>query len=195
MKKRKFSVALMLGLCLILCSISLATVLYARNRIGVQHSQAVVSKIEGILPDRSAGVPGEYPNPGMPALEVDGVNYIALLEIPAYDILVPVADAWNSDKLSLSPARFFGSTYDNSLIIGGADHPKQFGFCDEIGHNEQIVVTDMTGAQFTYTVSAVDRANHAQTQWLADPNSDLTLFCHNPFGMEYIAVRCVFVGR
>lgn len=81
--------------------------------------------------------------------------------------------------------------YDNSLVIGGADHPTQFGFCAEIQHGTAISVTDMAGAQFSYTVSRIDRAKHAETSWLQSGEYDLSLFCRDTYSLEYIVVRCI----
>ena len=192
MKKRKFPLFLVLGICLILASVSLVLVFQIRMHMGVQHSQKILSSMEQLLPERSPGVPGIYLTSGMPVLEIENVDYVAMLEVPSFDLALPVADQWDNNDLSRSPIRFFGSAYDNSLIIGGVDDLRQFGFCDKIAHGARITVTDMTGAQFTYTVSGVDRAKHAETQWLMDPNCDLTLFCHDIYSMEYIAVRCDF---
>ena len=193
MKKRKFPLLLVLGICLILASVSLVLDFQIRMHMGVQHSQKILSIMEQLLPERSPGVPGIYLTSGMPVLEIENVDYVAMLEVPSFGIALPVADQWDSNKLFQSPSRFFGSAYDNSLIIGGVDDPRQFGFCDKIEHGAQITVTDMTGAQFTYTVSSVDRAKHADAQWLMDADCDLTLFCHDIYSMEYIAVRCVFL--
>lgn len=193
MKKRKFPLLLVLGICLILASVSLVLAFQIRMHMGVQHSQKILSIMEQLLPERSPGVPGVYLTSGMPVLEIENVDYVAMLEVPSFGIALPVADQWDSNKLFQSPSRFFGSAYDNSLIIGGVDDPRQFGFCDKIEHGAQITVTDMTGAQFTYTVSSVDRAKHADAQWLMDADCDLTLFCHDIYSMEYIAVRCVFL--
>ena len=192
MKKRKFPLFLVLGICLILAGVSLVLVFQIRMHMGAQHSQAILSSMEQVLPERTAGVPGIYLTSGMPVLEIEGADYVAMLEVPSFGIALPVSNQWDSNKLSRSPSRFFGSAYDNTLIIGGADDPRQFGFCDKIEHGALITVTDMTGAQFTYTVSGVDRAKHAGPQWLADADCDLTLFCHDLYSMEYIAVRCDF---
>ena len=76
------------------------------------------------------------------------------------------------------------------MVIGGADDPRQFGFCDEIDLGVTVTVTDMTGAEFTYTVSRVDRSSSAEASWLTDAQHDLTLFCRDQYSMEYLAVRC-----
>lgn len=193
MKKRKFPLFLVLGICLILLSISMVLVFQIRMHLGVQHSQIILSSMEQILPERTTGVPGSYLTSAMPVLEIEDEDYVAMLEVPSFDVALPVADRWDSNNLSRSPCRFFGSAYDKTLIIGGADYPLQFGFCDEIEHGVVITITDMTGAQFSYSVSRIDRAKHAETQWLQNEEYDLTLFCRSAYSMEYIAVRCILV--
>ena len=193
MKKRKIPLVLILGACLVLISLALLVASQICMHMGTQQCQNTVTQMDKILPERTAGVPGMYPDSGMPVLEIDGKDYVAMLEIPSFGITLPVADKWDSNKLFLSPSRFFGSAYDDTLIIGGIDHPQQFGFCDQIEHGAFVTVTDMTGAQFTYTVSNVERAQHAEAQWLTDTDCDLTLFCRDTYSMEYVAVRCSFV--
>jgi hypothetical protein len=94
--------------------------------------------------------------------EIDGVDYVALLEIPQLEIALPVAAGWDGENLSDAPRRFSGSSYDHSLVIGGADHAGQFAFCDQIGHDTRVTVTDMTGARFSYEVVRIDRRAHAE---------------------------------
>lgn len=194
MKKRKIPLLPALGVGLILISLSLLIILQVRTHMGAQQSRRIVSKMEALLPERTPGIPGTAPDSGMPVLEMEGEDYAALLEVPAFGIVLPVADQWDGSNLLASPARFFGSVYDNTLIIGGTDDPQQFGFCDEIEHGAQITVTDMTGARFAYTVCGIARADHAEASWLMDKECDLTLFCRSASSLEYIAVRCEFAG-
>lgn len=190
MKQRKFSLIPVLGICLILASFLLMIGFQIRMELGTRKCEAIVTEMESLLPDRTAGVTGLDLYAGMPVLEIDGVDYAALLEIPVFDIALPVANRWDSGKLSNAPARFAGSAYENTLVIGGADHRGQFAFCSRIDHGVLVTVTDMTGAQFTYTVVRVDRADHAESQWLMAEDYDLTLFCHDSDSGNYIAVRC-----
>ena len=101
-----------------------------------------------------------------------------------------MANEWNQQKLFQGPARYWGSVYDNSLVIGGMDDVNQFGFCDKIAHDTVVTVTDMTGVTFNYTVCIVSRTQQADAQWLMDEEYDLTIFCYDMYSMEYIAVRC-----
>ena len=191
MKKQKVSLLLILGACLVLISLGMLLFTQIRLHTGTQRSRQTAQKIQALLPEKTQGIPGNTPHTGMPVLEVDGVDYVGILEVPAFGITLPVADHWDSKKLASGPARFCGSVYESSLVIGGADYAGQFGFCDKIENGSIITVTDMTGVQFSYTVVRVDRASSAKGQWLQDGQSDLTRFCRDMYAMEYIAVRCV----
>lgn len=193
MRKHKFPTVLTFGIALIVASLLAIVVLQVRNHIGAKKTQTALAQMEQLLPERSSGIPGVYPNANMPVLQIGGMDYVALLEIPALGISLPVADQWDPDKLFDSPARFSGSAYDHSLVIGGTDTSDQFAFCDKIGNGTRITVTDMTGSQFTYEVTSVDRAKKAESVWLQDPEYHLTLYCRDTYSMEYIAVRCSFV--
>lgn len=193
MKKRKLPILLVLGVSLIFVSFALVVVFQIRVHIGSFKSQEVAVKMNELLSERNAGMPGIYSNPNMPVLEIDGVDYVAMLEIASLNVTLPVADEWNSDQLFASPARFHGSSYDHTLVIGGGDYSHQFSFCDKIDNGTVIIVTDMTGTQFLYTVSRVDRSKNAESNWLISADYDLTLFCRDAYSMEYVAVRCSFV--
>lgn len=190
--KRKVPILLILGCGLILVSLCLVVFLGVRRYLGNQTCQSVVATMNEILPERSAGLKGASQNAPLPVLEIDGVDYVALIEIPACDITLPVAGQWNSNALSQAPALFAGSVHDSPLVIGGDS--QQFGFCSQIETGVLVTVTDMTGAQFHYTVTQIHRSPDAQSQWLTDPNYDLTLFCRDSTSTDYIAVRCTY-GR
>ncbi len=191
MKKGSFSILSAIGICLILISLVFMVGLRIRAHLGSQNRQRILSQMDQVLPERTPGISNQMSDFAMPVLEIEGRDYVALLEIPAFGITLPVSDQWSGSKLADSPARFSGSVYYDTLIIGGTDDPEQFGFCDQIQHGDFVTVTDMTGARFSFKVSKIDRANHAEAQWLAEPDYDLTLFCRNTYAMEYIAVRCV----
>ena len=194
MKKRKGRLPLIFGSVLILAGLCLFLIFQLSSCRGDRQSRSVLAKINALLPERTVGVPELSADPGMPVLEIDGTDYVALVEIPAYDIALPVADQWDSQSLTTGPVRFHGSAWDNSLVIGGADRVGQFSFCSEIDTGAVVTVTDMTGAQFSYRVTRVDRSDSAPAQWLIRDDSDLTLYCRDSNSMAYIAVRCALNG-
>ena len=188
MKKRNIWITM--GVSLILMSLCFVIVFQAVMKNSSAKSQKMAQKLSALIPERTPGLVDDYRDTAMPVVEIDGVDYVALLEIPAFGMKAPVADAWEGKILTTAVGRFWGSAYDRSLVIGGPDYPGMFDFCDDIETGTRITVTDMTGAQFTYTVSRIDRAGHAKAQWLTDAESDLTLFNCDMDSMEYIAVRC-----
>ena len=189
--KRKLSPVLILGLVLVVAALGIGGFFGVRMYLGNQKSQAVTTRLEQLLPERTKGVPGTYSNTAMPVLEIDGTDYVALLQVPDFGVTVPVSDAWDQKNLYATPSRFSGSVYDGTLVIGGGNDLQTFSFCNKIDVGATVLITDMTGAEFIYTVATVDRARHAQPQWLSQQAFDLTLFCQDAYSMEYIAVRCV----
>lgn len=184
MKKR--SLLLLPGIALILLSLCFGLFFGIRCRLGAERCRRVAEKLTALLPERTAGAPE---GDAMPVLQLEGKDFAALLEIPAVGAVLPVADQWEQKDLYSGPARFCGSVY-SGLVIGGADLPGQFGFCDEIGHGARVVLTDMTGGEYHYEVTRIHRAKHAEAAWLMAEEYDLTLFCRSTLSMEYIAVRC-----
>lgn len=191
MRKKKFSFLFVLGALMIVVSFSLIVSSQICKYIGNEKCQKIVEQMENLLPEESGGVTDIYSSPNMPVLEIDDTDYVALFEIPSLNVKLPIANEWDESKLKISPASFYGSCYDNSMVIGGAGSSKQFSFCKKIENDTVITITDMTGTQFTYKVSLVERSKTAENEWLINDSYDLTLFCQNTYGMEYIAVRCM----
>lgn len=148
-------------------------------------------KLKELLPPESIGNPEEFFSMEMPVLELDGRDIIGLLSIPQADTELPVAADWNKRTLIALPQRFSGSTYDSSLIIGGYDQKGQFDCLKNLDIGNEIFVTDMTGAKFSYTVSDIQRKKSASYEVLSDPASDLTLFVRDDGSADYIIVRCI----
>ena len=179
MKKR--NLPLILGIVLILCSLCLLLGHQIWLQAGSQKSARIAGQLEAFLPERTQGTPM---GADLPALALEGAGYCALLE--AGGQLFPVASAWS--RFSLTPGRFSGGLTAAPLVIGGNE--RQFAFCSRLDVGSPIILTDMTGAQYSFSVSRVDRAAKADADWLQQPGWELVLFCRDSTTMEYIAVRC-----
>lgn len=181
-----------LGFLLVLlsCLGLLGTQLLAKRNQTVARDLA--NRIASMLPPASEGLPGEYSDPAMPVLQVDGVDFAGLIRVASFGITLPIADSWENGAVSACPRRFWGSVYDNSLILGGSSASGQFAFCGEMDLGDTIVITDMTGAEFSYEAARIDRRKEATMQTLQEEGYDLTLFVRDDASMNYIIVRCVF---
>ena len=169
--------------------------LFLSVRLTVARAQtrnaAVVERICNYLPPLQPGVQENYSNMTMPLLEIDGSDYVALLDIPALGLTLPVADKWDKGRIIAGPRRFEGTAYDGSLVVGGADQPGQFSGFASLQPGSSILVTDMTGLTFHYVIDRIDRSSLASKEILTGGNTDLTLFVRNAYGLNYLILRCV----
>ena len=155
-------------------------------------AQRIAGQILEVIPESGEGFPEGYSNPAMPVLQMEGTDFSAIVRVPAFGITLPVADDWAGGSISAYPRRFWGSAYDDSLILGGSSRQGQFAFCGQMDLGDAIVVTDMTGTEFSYEVAGIDRCKKADMEILAEDGYGLTLFTRESATGKYIVVRCVF---
>ena len=189
--RRSGNIFLFAGLLLVLGSFGLLAATTLQTNTAASAAAELATELEDAMPPRSDGLMDSYTNMEMPAISLDGQEFIGTIAVPAFQTVLPIASAWDTGKVSSFPCRFWGTVYDGSLILGGADQKGQFDFLDQIQNGDSVLVTDMTGAQFSYRVSAIHRADSARADILLDGQSDLTIFARNARSLEYIIVRCM----
>ena len=189
--KRKITVSQVIGILLIMVGAALCvgTKMQKDHRSG--NVENIVWQIEQMLPNRSNGIEDYAMDSQMPIYEIGDEDFIGLLEAPAYQIKLPVASEWERKILSSYPCRLYGSVYDGSLIIGGVDSRGQFDFLSKLELEEEILVVDMSGAEFGYCVKRIDRAKDVSAEKLYDVEYPLTLYVRDSKSFKYIIVRCV----
>lgn len=178
------------GILLILCGLGILVFVRLSTAHAQREAEAIVARIQAQLPPPTGGVPDTYSSMQMPAREVDGVDVIGILEIPAWDVALPIGDVWESKTRASFPRRFSGTVYDNSLIVGGYDQQGQFDCLKRLDVGTVVTVTDMTGARFSYEVTSIVRKDTADAAVLTDLQTDLTLFMREAYSMNYILVHC-----
>ncbi len=161
--------------------------LYEKKQNGMDISEAA-QRIEKLLPERSAGIAEERENAAMAAIEIDGKDFVGLLEIPDRNIKLPVAASWGTSDFSFRPARYTGSVYNSTLIIGGKYAEGNFDFIDSLEPGEEITFTDMFGFVFDYTVEKISHSDNADTETLKSVGGALTLFVKKD--SRFLIVRC-----
>lgn len=188
--KRGSKLLRFLGCLLILCSLmTLLTTRFLAERARTEAARTAL-RISTIIPERTAGAMDTYSSMEMPVLQVGGKDYVALLSVPAFDVLLPVAANWDAGELIKQPCRFQGTVYNGSLVVGGFDQRGQLDFLDRIEPGMAITVTDMTGAEYRYQVDRVDRTEQAEAAVLAPETAGLILFVRDAYSLEYLIVRC-----
>jgi hypothetical protein len=189
MKKRRF--LKWIGLGMIACSLVLILigVLFSKN--AREENREHAAQLKSLLQPRVPGVTDQFTAMDMPVLQLDGRDYVALLEVPAFSVALPVRSTWGTLASQACPSRFSGTVYDSTLVIGGSDRQGHLDFLSAIENGDLVLVTDMTGAQFTYRVSRITHSRTASAQMLLQDNADLTLFAWDSTSLEYVIVRCV----
>lgn len=179
-----------IGCIVVVLSLGLLLLMTARADQARRNNEQVVTTMLSLLPERTAHTKDPLWDATMPSLELEGEDYIALLEIPSYSLELPVGARWDHMQIRSHPCRFWGSAYNGSLIIGGADQAGQFDFFDQIHEGTRLILTDMAGRTFTYTVERVERSDTADAEVLMKDSADLTLFVRDARLLQYIILRC-----
>lgn len=182
MKKAK--ALIFAGIALILLSIGALLYLRWADTRSENTARQILQQLDEVLPPLHPGTRDAYRVMEMPVLEIDGRDIIAIVEIPAVSLRLPVQSNWEQDRDL--PRRFSGSVYNDTLILGGT--AAQFACFARIPNDTEVILTDMTGAVFTYTVERIGRSPHADMQTLQ--GSSLTLFAPQQTNLEYILLRC-----
>lgn len=130
---------------------------------------------------------GEVPE--MPVMEIDGQEYIGYLELPTIGLKLPVMSKWSYPQLRVAPCRYWGSIYDDSMVIMAHNYERHFGKIStlEIGAPVQFVCAD--GSIYKYVVAKQENLEKQDTVEMVSSEWDLTLFTCTYGGGSRVTVR------
>lgn len=160
-----------------------------RQQISIQEEQetqedTVPEQIE--LPDYILN-----PDMEMPIQEIEGYDYIGMIDIPSLGLSLPVMSEWSYPKLKLAPCRYHGSAYTGCLTIIAHNYRTHFGLLREVPVGIQVFFTDVKGRQFSYEVSTVETIEATAIEDAVSSAWDLTLITCTTGGQARLAVRCL----
>ena len=139
----------------------------------------------------------------MPVIEVDGYNYIGILEIPSLELTLPVMDRWDYSRLKISPCVYSGSYKTDDLVICAHNYQKHFSPIKGIAIDADVYFITAQKVIYHYKVcnretvkpTAVDQMirnwNNGDPEFEQLEDWDLTLFTCNTGGQTRCAVRCI----
>jgi len=194
--KIKKSTALLVILGTLLVIGAAVLVLFSRVSVSMaeKRNTETVQTLRSLMPEIRNAVKDTAVDSVMPVLEIDGDDYIGIVEIPAYNAVLPVRNEWDKGDASSSPCRFAGSVYDGSLVIGASDNKGMFDFMKAITAGDIVSVTDVSGSRYSFAVADIVRTSDVSSDNLCDVEYDLTLFARNTYGFDYTVVRCNYKG-
>lgn len=91
------------------------------------------------------------PEKEMPVMEVDGIKYCGILEIPSLQCVQPVREDWDSSLPDLL-ARYSGTVYQPDFRIGTPDGSLLLNVFQKAAVNEDLRFTDLDGNVFEYKI-------------------------------------------
>lgn len=183
------TVLVLIGVILVVLSVLLITVYQIIFYKSAQKNQMYVDIISKSIPPVCDEIAETRIENTMPSFEVDGEDFVAVIEFSVNGIRLPVGNSWN--KKNYYPCRYSGSVYDSSLIVGSVNRRGQFDFVKEVSVGDTVYITDMTGGRYSYNVSNIEYEDHADNDILNLNGADLVIFVKNLYAFEYIIIYCV----
>ena len=192
MKKKKIlkNALTVIGILLILISAFLALYLPISQNQNAKKAKEIYSDLKGLMPEIQNGTLDDRINVSMSASELNGENFIGIIEIPLYETTLPIGMEWDKNNVSKYPHKFKGSIYDGSLIIGGSGNKGQFDFMKNITETDSVYFTDVTGMRYSYKVSKIEVVKDVTAEDLSSKDADLVLFAKDTWGSKYTVVSC-----
>lgn len=126
----------------------------------------------------------------MSTVAVDDTLYIGEVAIPSLQLDLPVQSTATDASLKKSPGRFYGSVYEDNLVIAGHGYLRQFGRIKSLPIGSEITFTDMDGNVFHYVVSWFETLSPDQGEEMCTGDWDLTLYTCTIDNTARVAVRC-----
>ena len=193
--KRKGNPCIVLGLLLVVAALFLTVYNVAESVAAGNASSKVLEKMNASLcADGKLGTARKLPysaDTAMPTVEIDGYEYLGVLEIPSQALVLPVISEWSYDKLKIAPCRYAGSAYSRNLVIAAHDYTTHFGKLTNLQVGNEVTFTDVTGNVFSYKVTEIEVVPATAVEEMTAGEGDLTLFTCTFDGKSRVAVRCV----
>jgi len=191
-----------LGALLLAGALGLTTYNLYDEKRAQEAAQAATERLALILPRPSApleSLPPEEqeipdyildPTRAMPTSQIDGVDYVGALSIPALGLDLPVIDQWSYPHLKLAPCRYRGTAYLDDLVIAAHNYPSHFGNLKNLQPGDLVTFTDLDGNLFRYEVADIEVLEPTAIREMVTSDYPLTLFTCTLGGAERVTVRC-----
>lgn len=196
--KRKIGKLLMgTGMLLILAAFLLTAYNIWEAKKADEASGQILGHLEDVI-DRQNDLEDEqknplyqlYPDMEMPVVEIDGISYIGILEIPSLNLKLPVAAEWSYPNLRSSPCRYKGSVYQDNMIIAGHNYNRHFGRLKDLNPGDGVCFTDVDGNRFGYEVVDMEAIPGTAVEDMEAGEWDMTLFTCTYGGKSRVTIRC-----
>ena len=158
------------------------------NNVTTQQASEAEEPTEETLEESSSEVAET-----VPAVFLDGLEYIGVLSIPDLNLELPVLNYSSVDNLKIAPCRYDGSAEGGDLILSAHNYRRHFGQISTLSIGAQLTFTDMEGNVYRYEVIAFESLEPDQVRQMKEGDWDLTLYTCNLDQSRRTTVRCVLI--
>ncbi len=189
-KSEKFLITA--GAVFIAAAVILAFYNIVTESIAGRKSDDILSSVSENIKPQSGRTPDYILNNGveMPVNSLEGVDVAAVIDIPSLDLELPVIASYTKSNLKIAPCIYSGSAYTDDMVIAGHNYRTHFRNIGNLKNGDSVIITDMDGNRFEYTVSAVDILTPFDVEEMTSGEWALTLFTCNMSRSHRITVRC-----
>ena len=122
-------------------------------------------------------------------IQVDGNEYIGIINIPTLNLELPVMTDWSYKKMKISPVRYHGSLENNDLVICAHAMKNLFGSIKNLTKGDILVFTDVNGDEYLYEVKVIEILTPEDIKEMIESEFDLTLFTCTYDSQNRLTVR------
>lgn len=200
MIRKTGTVCTIIGVLLILAGLCLFLWNRREAYLAGNAADEMLTAVKGEIEDNrtAQGADGEgfvyeasYENAGLPAVEIDGYEYVGCVSVPTLKLELPVMSEWSYPRLKIAPCRYYGSAAEKDLVIAAHNYPRHFGNLSKLKEHDEVIFTDMNGTEYHYEVEVVDVLAPEALEEMTNAGYDLTLFTCTYGGANRVTVRCM----
>ena len=182
--------AIILGSILIIVSLATVAVHHFSQKSASENLPVIVENMKSMRPEETHGITGEMHDPEMPVVEIEGNDFVGMIEVPKYSKALPVYSSWEKNKITDFPCRYMGSMYDGSLIVGTVEDHGQSDIAKGIAGGDELTFTDVTGLKYNYIITDAYKTKDVSTEALTAIDGELVLFVRSTYGTDYMVICC-----
>lgn len=205
MPKRSGVIFVTLGAVLMLSALLLLLYNGYEERRAGQETELLLDDVQSAIAEQAASsapttgnkteitegsAPAETCPAEMPAVIIDGYEYIGYISIPDLELELPVMSRWDYDRLKVAPCRHFGSSRTDDLVIAAHNYKTHFGSLSGLEIGAEIRFTDMEGIENHYALERLETLAPDAVDAVQNSGCDLVLYTCTPGGAARVVAFC-----
>ena len=199
MKSKKLSIILkVMGVILVIGATGLTFYNITTDYLSGKQAEKILEKINIELDNKSnEPITDDYDvNDDMPTIDINGKEYIGIINIPSININLPVMKEYSDANIKIAPALYKGTIYKNNAIIAAHNYSSQFKRIQNLKIDDIVTFEDVNGHIFNYKVIKKDRLFKNDIDLMTSGEWDLTLFtCITISGNYRATIRLKLVNE